>query len=71
MNDLWQKAPKYANYLAQDKDGEWWGYKEKPEPCEEIEGWALKSGCTKCSWVTTQDSNHMWETSLLEKHLHV
>lgn len=28
----WEVAPEWANWLAQDKSGEWWFYEEKPIP---------------------------------------
>jgi hypothetical protein len=31
MKPDWKDAPKEANYLAQDSDGQWFWYDEKPE----------------------------------------
>ncbi len=32
MKPEWKDAPKWANWLAQDANGDWYWYKEKPEP---------------------------------------
>lgn len=41
-NPGWQKAPCWANYAAQDKDGLWWWY--EIEPFRIPSGWDVKSG---------------------------
>jgi hypothetical protein len=31
MKPEWKKAPKWAQWLAMDLDGEWWWFEEKPD----------------------------------------
>ena len=35
----WKYAPKWANWLAKDKDGTWFWYAEKPEAHEDDGIW--------------------------------
>lgn len=32
MKPSWNDAPEWAQYLAADKDGEWYWYEREPEP---------------------------------------
>jgi len=31
MKPSWDDAPEWANWLAQDEDGSWWWYEDKPK----------------------------------------
>ena len=37
MKPDWKNAPEWANYLAMDKDNEWWWY--ETEPVADVDGW--------------------------------
>lgn len=57
----WDDAPKWANWLAQDKDGSWWWYEEQPEPSR-LEGiFKVYGGGTKEAhqlnndWISTKE----------------
>ncbi len=38
----WDQAPEWANYLAMDKDGEWYWFED--EPIKSITTWIDRSG---------------------------
>ena len=39
MKPDWKDAPEWANYLAQNKDGEWTWFSHKPKPEARWERW--------------------------------
>lgn len=45
----WSDAPVWAKWLAQDSDGEWFWYSEKPN---------LKTG--KAGWIERAGSHYEW-----------
>lgn len=57
MKPDWKDAPEWANYLAQDEDGEWHWYKGKPFPVGD--GWwptdhpIAKAGYDRNDWEDT------------------
>lgn len=42
MKPDWKDAPEWAQYLAQDGDGDWWWYEQQPYWRPERDRW----GCT-------------------------
>ena len=55
----WNNAPEWADYLAQDHDGIWYWYEEKPYPVSRGR-WVVATGrccvaSTNLDWVRTLD----------------
>lgn len=44
MKPDWKDAPEWANYLAQDKNGEWWWYGKQPRIAQCREQWDCMNG---------------------------
>lgn len=40
----WKDAPDWANWMAQDMDGEWWWYEMKPKLRLGFKAWVETSG---------------------------
>lgn len=54
----WNRAPEWAQYLAQDQDGTWWWFEDEPEKKQWTTGgfWSNKFNtlCEQASgWQTT------------------
>lgn len=58
MKVNWDEAPEWANWVAQDEDGEWWWFEDKPNFDDTF--WAVADG--KCELV--EDSALDWKTTL-------
>lgn len=57
MKPDWNLAPEWANYLAQDGDGAWWWYENRPKVSKFGPYWTeprgkfeLAAGATYNSW---------------------
>ena len=37
-------APRWANYMAQDKDGDWYWFEDEPEPDVRLNVWLSSDG---------------------------
>ena len=59
----WDDAPEWARYLAQDKDGTWWWYEEKPRPLDGF--WWSDTGLVEEACAQTPSSN--WKYSLQQR----
>lgn len=57
----WKDAPEWANYLAQDADGDWFWYEHKPECSYSM--WGTHTG--RCQISTT--TNAAWKSTLEER----
>lgn len=44
MKPDWSASPSWAKYLAQDPDGEWWWYEERPFWCSLKDRWGVGDG---------------------------
>lgn len=53
--------PKEYNYIAQDKDGEWYAYRNKPELDYELYCWVADETPL---FLTKGDYNKNWENTL-------
>ena len=59
----WSKAPEWANYIAMDKDGEWWWFAS--EPAIEDEYWCpMDNGECEVAFYGEHDD---WKSSLQKK----
>ena len=61
----WDEAPEWANWIAQDRDGEWWWFEYQPEESFEFNGWRITGGfadeATRCQ------VNDKWYDTLQER----
>lgn len=49
----WKDAPKWANFVAQDDNGDWWWFESKPQLFEGT-WWTGRSGLrVEDSWLST------------------
>jgi len=55
----WDDAPDWARYLAQDANGTWWWYAEKPYPLKKQ--WSASG---RLDFAKEGDINHNWQFSL-------
>jgi len=55
----WSEAPPWAMWRAQDEDGSWFWYSEKP--IEKIDMFDSGGKISLCKYT---DSNHNWKTTL-------
>lgn len=44
MKPSWSEAPSWAMWLAQNDDGQWWWYENKPEVCHSMGYHCAESG---------------------------
>lgn len=44
MKPDWKDAPDWANWLAQDEDGSWWWFWDKPYLHPSYPGWSYDEG---------------------------
>jgi hypothetical protein len=58
MKPSWDKAPTWANYLAQDKSGCWWWYEKEPE----LGGWRWEWG-GDCATMAALCDNDAWKST--------
>jgi len=63
MKPNWSTAPKWARYLAQGKDGEWYWFSRKPNQVPS--GWCLQRGLICCASVDN------WRDTLEERSVEV
>jgi hypothetical protein len=68
MKPSWDEAPEWANYLAQDYNGEWYWYNAKPTYNPYLTHWFLTYpyGGTKRQ-LYVPDPNPNWKDTLEEK----
>lgn len=62
-----EDTPKWANWLAQDEDGEWWWYEMKPKLRFGFKAWVETSRNGKldpASGRMTSGKNEYWENTL-------
>lgn len=62
MTPHWIDAPEWANWLAQDEDGQWHWFQDKPEamPCGE---WLTLTG-GEYQWARTTPCYRHWMKTL-------
>lgn len=58
MKPDWKDAPEWANYLAMDRDGQWFWYEERPN--KEDDCFVCATSLTKSKIVYFKD----WENTL-------
>ena len=58
----WSQAPEWAQYCAQDRDGSWAWFKDKPE-IQSTHSWCNPTEETWC-WVIDEDEKVNWKDSL-------
>lgn len=63
----WGDAPKWAKWLAQDSDGEWFWYSERPFLPAESAGWWPNIG-SHHKWARKTPIYQPWETTLEARH---
>ena len=61
MKPNWSDSPSWANYLAQDEDGNWFWYTSKPTPCVHV--WGPENDL--CAEANVRNSN--WQETLEER----
>jgi len=61
MKPDWKDAPLWAKWLAQDKDGSWCWFAEKPL-CDELDEMWSNPGNSKYSEVVTK--NDAWQSTI-------
>jgi len=59
----WIDAPEWANYLAQDADGQWYWFEDKPELKRGLALWINRSGVAKKAEVRNVD----WRSTLEQR----
>jgi hypothetical protein len=59
MIPSWDNAPKWANWLAQDRDGYWMWYEKKPEKSNKLEMFVTGGNC-----MTASIDNPDWRNTL-------
>ncbi len=62
MKPDWKDAPSWANYLAQDEDGDWYWYEK--EPRQSCSYWVAQK-CTEIQYVSTANTD--WRETLENK----
>ena len=60
MKPSWKDAPPWANWLAQDEDGEWTWFEEKPVIKRAMDHWNSDSG----KYVMAIISENNWRKTL-------
>ncbi len=63
MKPDWKDAPPSFNWLAQDRDGDWYWHMTKPQPIHK-DIWGLG---TDCFHAMTGIPNQNWKESLEER----
>ena len=71
----WDEAPDWANWLAQDEDGEWYWYKAKPDSLKRKSSlgvWAPMpftpgGRVGRCLFAGEDGRNPDWESTLEER----
>lgn len=62
----WKDAPKFAKWLAQDSDGEWFWYAERPCLPAGKSGWVEVAG-SFCKWARKTPNYEPFESTLESK----
>ncbi len=56
-------VPEWVNWIAMDEDGEWYGYKNKPDKKEHV--WSIHNHNDNVAfYITTSKGSSNWENSL-------
>ena len=61
MDPAWQQAPTWVGWIAQDADGDWWGY--EVEPLEYDRGW-YENEVGRRIKLAVGESNEQWRQTL-------
>ena len=61
ISDQLQHIPEWVNWVAQDKDGAWWGY--QVEPLQNHRGW-YENEVGRSIRLAEADANPEWQDSL-------
>ena len=64
MKPNWSDSPAWANYLAQDEEGNWFWYASKPTPCKHV--WGTENDL--CTGADVRNPN--WRDTLEERPVH-
>jgi len=63
MKPDWKDAPEWANYLCQEKDGEWVWFAKHPTPSDRWNYW--EAGATRSEYARPQAvENDDWKNTL-------
>lgn len=62
----WNTAPEWANYLVQDRDGDWWWYEFLPLPIEATSEWLPTRGNFQKA-LESEDTNNHWDETLEQR----
>ena len=57
------QVPDWANWIAQDQNGEWWAFKENPYIEDSLDSWWAKSG-TQHEIIGKTLNKNKWRKSL-------
>lgn len=64
----WDKAPEWAKFTAQDKDGPWCWFDVAPTPDLENEEWRLGNGWLECETAMESEiENKNWKDTLTQR----
>lgn len=59
----WKDAPKWAKWLAQDSDGEWFWYSEEPSLPSHKAGWIAPVGAFQ-EWARKTPNHEQFQLTL-------
>jgi len=66
LKPSWEKAPVWAKWLAQDKDGKWFWYEREPFQSDDF--WDFLYGLdSKYKLAMKGEPNERWDTTLIKK----